>query len=314
MLERFRNTLHEFERTGLDALAAILPWIAPLSTAYITWGNVQTYLNFSVVMAWIMAIVAEGLGLVTIHTTYQMWITNARAQSEDREPTIIAALSSGFYLAVIIVINVILEVGHTEPVKIIAKALISMISVVAGVVLALRTRHAVRLLAAADAQVQAEREAERQRRAEELAALQRAEAEARRAELAILERQQERDAQRAYKLKKLELELGAESSGRPLVASTGQPESTGRATGRVRSATGRPLAASTPATGQRLIGDVKQFREIMATASNGDRPTGQDDLVARFGVPRTNARRWWGEWEARSRATPASAPPGGDGA
>lgn len=314
MLEKLRSFLRELESTGLDTLAAIIPWVAPITTAWMVYNNVITYLRFDVWIAWVMAGVTEGLGLVTISTTYGFWVWNEREDKSVKEPTSIAALAAGFYLAVIIVVNVILEVGHTEPVLIVAKALISLLSVVAGVVLALRTRHASRLIAQAQDDTKADAEAERQRRAAELAELRRAEAEREKTEMEFLERQSERAAERDFKLDMARIKLAAAptgqsspASGQPVVKSgqaslsSGQAiVTTGRATGQRREASGQASLT---------IRDVKHFREIMAQAVNGERPTGPDDLTARFGVARTTARRWWSAHTAASAVAPASAPP-----
>ena len=296
MLKWIRDFSQDLERTGLDTLAAILPWIAPVTTAYVTFGNVQTHLGFSEPMAWVMAAVTEGLGLVTIHTSYSLYIYGER-NGRQLGPSVIASLAAGFYLLVIIVVNVILELGYVEPIKITAKALISLLSVVAGVILALRARHASRLLAddqdraksEADATAQAvaaERRAARQR--ENDADLRRIEAE---------ERRLDKAAERAYKLEKLKIEIQSRMDDQ---LDTKKPSTSPiSSTGNQLDTIGQPAR----------IANVRQFRALMASSTNGERPTGPDDLTARFGVARTTARRWWGDYTAAQDVAPAGGPP-----
>jgi flagellar biosynthesis GTPase FlhF len=83
-------------------------------------------------VAWMVAGAVEGLGLSVISTAFQLW-------KEKRESLKIAIGTTIFYLLVVITVNVLLELGF--PV-VIAKALLSLLSVPAAVTIALRAQNA----------------------------------------------------------------------------------------------------------------------------------------------------------------------------
>jgi hypothetical protein len=199
-MENWRHVINVSERTLIDNVAATVPWLAPVSPAYMAWNNAVTLLGWPVWVAWVVAMAIEGLGLSVISTAFQLW--------KDKRSTFWVAVGTAvFYLAVVIVVNIGLELGWAAW---IAKALLSLLSVPAAVTIALRSQNAqiveqetVKAALLADEQIQAEERA----RAEKLAEEQLASA----AKIADEEREYQRivdeeERERKYQLKLLKLQ------------------------------------------------------------------------------------------------------------
>ena len=128
----------------IDNVAATAPWLAPIIPAYMAWQAMVQSLLFPPLIAAAGALVVEFLGLSAVSTTFSFWDYNdARRKTDQRAPVAVALVTSLFYLTVILTVNVVLD---TAPlVHRIAKGLLSSLSVVAAVVLALRAQHTRRL-------------------------------------------------------------------------------------------------------------------------------------------------------------------------
>lgn len=132
------------EATLIDNLAATVPWLAPVLPAYMVYHSLSTVMNFPVQIAWIGAAVVEFLGLSTVATTFQFWDWNdSRRKTDQGAPVWIAAATAAFYLIVVILVNVVLDTAPA--VQRFAKALLSTLSVIAAITLAIRSQHARRL-------------------------------------------------------------------------------------------------------------------------------------------------------------------------
>lgn len=157
----WRELTRAFEFALVDNLAATAPWLAPVIPAYLAWRNMTTVLEFPAWVAMIGAIVVETLGLSTVHTVFSLWDYNdARRKSDQRAPVWIAIITAGMYITIVLVVNVLLE--GRPAVEMVAQALLSLLSVVAAITLAVRANHARRL-----ADIRSERE---ERKAERMAA------------------------------------------------------------------------------------------------------------------------------------------------
>ena len=166
MTDRVVNTLRGLlamvqatEALLVDLVAAVSPWLAPLTPALLTWQSMTNTLGFPVWAAWAAAATVETLGLSSIQTAYSLWSYEGnRRKSDPRAPVLVAILTGAFYLVTVITVNALLDPG--PPIHKLAKGLLSSLSVCAGLVLALRAGHAKRLQ---DLTIEkAERKAERQ--------------------------------------------------------------------------------------------------------------------------------------------------------
>lgn len=151
----WRHVIQVSEATLVDNVAATVPWLAPVAPAYMAWHNAVMLLGWPVWVAWVVAAAVEGLGLSVIATAFQLW------RGARRGAFWVAVCTVGFYLGVVITVNVLLELGWPAWV---AKALLSLLSVPAAVTIALRTQAAQ----AAQGQAEAdEREYQRDAEADE---------------------------------------------------------------------------------------------------------------------------------------------------
>lgn len=198
VMDGWRHVIEVSERTLIDNVAATVPWLAPISPAYMAWHNAVTILGWPVWVAWVVAAAIEGLGLSVISTAFQLW-------REKRTWLFwVAVLATVFYLGVVITVNVLLELSFPAW---IAKALLSLLSVPAAVTLALRAQDGQ--MRADEAAAQAERDAQAEQDSQERKALavERLNAEARQAEeeREYQRRVDEEERERKYQLKVLKL-------------------------------------------------------------------------------------------------------------
>ena len=131
VMDGWRLVINVSERTLLDNVAATVPWLAPVAPAYMVWHNAVTLLGWPVWVAWVVAAAVEGLGLSVVSTAFALWQGKAKSFK-------VAVITTIFYLAVVIVVNVLLDLGAPAW---IAKALLSLLSVPAAVTIALRSQY-----------------------------------------------------------------------------------------------------------------------------------------------------------------------------
>jgi hypothetical protein len=162
----FRLALQGIESVIIDLFAIFTPWLAPIIPASMTYRNMVGELNFSEPVAFIGAAAVEFLGLSAINTAVEFWQFNGekearrearlsgldeekRAKAEMRKsigaPMWAAIITGSFYIAIVVIVNAIMDIGKMDWVHIVAKILLSLLSVVAGVIIALRASHSRRL-------------------------------------------------------------------------------------------------------------------------------------------------------------------------
>lgn len=161
ILSSANRLLRAVESILIDLIAATAPWLAPIFPAYMVWYALTHRLNIPVPgwVAMVGALVIEFLGLSAISTTLMLWTYNdrrresadlSRAKKRRRPrkmhgeaPVWLAAGSGAFYLVVVLVVNVVMDTSGIE--ERIAKAMLSSLSIIAGLILAVRAQHARRL-------------------------------------------------------------------------------------------------------------------------------------------------------------------------
>jgi hypothetical protein len=147
--DRANDFIRNTETSLVNFLSAVAPWAAPLAPAYLSWNHMRMELAFPVWVAWSVAIVVEILGLSAISTILAFWMHNRRYKKDGRKaPVIVPGSAFIFYLLVILTINVMLEAAKipgffiaSEWVRIIAIALLTLLSVPAAIIIAVRTLH-----------------------------------------------------------------------------------------------------------------------------------------------------------------------------
>lgn len=135
--------IRDTESSLVNLLSAIAPWGAPLAPAAMSYAGMKQHLGFSEPIAVIIAGVIEILGLATVHTTLSFWQHNRRYSREYRRmPTRLAGGMFCLYLIVILTVNVLMEAFVSWPgMPILARALLSLLSVPAAVTMAIRAQH-----------------------------------------------------------------------------------------------------------------------------------------------------------------------------
>lgn len=161
-LRGIQAVVQELETTLVDTLAAMAPWLGPIAPAYLAYQAMVNVLALPIWVAFVIAAVIELLGISTVNTSVQFWNYNqTKRQSDPNAPFWLALIMAVFYLAVVLVVNVLLDdatVIHKT-----AKFLLSALSPVAAVTLSLRAQHSRRVLDVADVKRQEKEEREKRK-------------------------------------------------------------------------------------------------------------------------------------------------------
>lgn len=106
LTRQIRNTEH----TVMTFIAAVIPWLVPLIPAYLTGYHVITELRLPEWTGWVIGAVVEGLGLASMSKIVAFWENNRRYKKDtNKMPITVPAFTYIWYLAVVIVVNVLLE-------------------------------------------------------------------------------------------------------------------------------------------------------------------------------------------------------------
>jgi len=115
--------------------------LIPASFAY---HNSVRVLELSIYEAFLVAFVVELLGLATVHTFFSL--AESMKTAKDNKPkneTIIMGFMAVFYLSIVVTVNILLDLEHAWQI-IVARALLSLISIPAAVTLSIRNLHKLR--------------------------------------------------------------------------------------------------------------------------------------------------------------------------
>lgn len=99
------------ERNAVKTVARLVPWLAPVPSAWLVGRAVMGHLSFPLPMAIVTGLVIEGLGLVSAYNW--QWFSDwnrKKLKSDPAAPAILPAVMGAFYLLVAIGLVVILEV------------------------------------------------------------------------------------------------------------------------------------------------------------------------------------------------------------
>lgn len=144
IFEFLAKVLNGMERGIIDFISAFVPYAVPIIPAYLTFYHTRDMMDFPAWVAWTAAFVVEALGLASVATVVRFYLHNKRYKSEqNRAPFWIAFGVYVFYIVVVIVTNVILEiVADTRGGFIItAIGLFSLLSFPSGVLISIRTQY-----------------------------------------------------------------------------------------------------------------------------------------------------------------------------
>ena len=175
---------NSFEAKLTDAIAGLVPWLAPIPSAVLVSNATLKHLGWAQPVAVVAGLIIEGLGLTSTSTALTLWDWNARRpKGEPKAPFWLAGLMVGIYLVSTIGLTVVLDMDvalvHIAP------AVFPVFALVGTINIALRSQHKHRLTRIADSErraLEAAEKAEAERRADE--------------ERKRLERKAEREARR----------------------------------------------------------------------------------------------------------------------
>jgi len=147
--EKLDQAIRSSEASLVNLLSALAPWAAPLAPAYMTFSHITRKMGFPIEISWAVALVVEVLGLSSISTILAFWSYNRRYKDKTRKaPVWIAIFSFVIYLAVILMVNVALDAADLMAtpdtqawVNVGARALLTLLSIPAAIILAVRTQH-----------------------------------------------------------------------------------------------------------------------------------------------------------------------------
>ncbi len=132
------------EKSFLDLLSALVPYAVPVIPAYLTYFHTVEQMGFPDWVAMTAAFVVEVLGITAVSTAIRFYRHNKRYKDDkNKAPFWLAVGVYIFYIVVVLIVNVILEVvakQRSGPV-IWAIGFFSMLSVPSGVLISIRTQY-----------------------------------------------------------------------------------------------------------------------------------------------------------------------------
>lgn len=146
VFDSINNWIRGTESSIVNFLSAIAPWGAPLPAAYMSYQHMMGILHFENWVAFPAAAVIEILGFSTVSTAMSFWVHNQRNKDgKDKAPIWVVLVAFAFYLGIVITMNVAIDANTgTENEKlaiIIVRALLTLMSIPAALVMAVRTQH-----------------------------------------------------------------------------------------------------------------------------------------------------------------------------
>jgi hypothetical protein len=136
------------EHSFVTLLSKIIPLIVPIIPAYVGYSHVTKELEFDPFFGWIYGIVIEGLGYSAIFKAIQFWEGNKKLTSDkNKSPLWVAIAIYIVYLIVILTVNVLLD-WQSGVIwwRVLAVALISLLSIPAGLLMSISAVHTERKL------------------------------------------------------------------------------------------------------------------------------------------------------------------------
>lgn len=147
--DRANDFIRNVEGSFTNFISSIAPWGAPLPAAVMSFMHMTSVLEFQPWVAWVVAGTIEILGFSTISTWLSFWMWNRRYKSEVRQaPMGFILFAFGFYLAIIISMNVLLDASKYFPevlnqfvIIIIVRGTLTLLTIPAGLIIATRVQH-----------------------------------------------------------------------------------------------------------------------------------------------------------------------------
>jgi len=155
--EKINTWIGGAETSFVNLVSAIAPWLAPIAPAYMTYAHAvdPDTLNFPLWVAVPVSLVVEILGFSAVSTFMSFWFFNRRNKASGKKaPISFVIFAFFFYLALIVVSNILLDAFHgAEWAVNAARALFTLQTIPAALIVISRAGHSSLL-----AELEAERE------------------------------------------------------------------------------------------------------------------------------------------------------------
>jgi hypothetical protein len=141
--DQLNEWIRDTENSIVNFLSAFSPWLAPLIPAYMTFQHALGTLKFPWFFAFAGSAVVEILGFSAVSTYLSFWFYNRRNKAEGKKaPLTVVIIAFGFYLALIIFSNVLLDTFPSEKwAEIVVRALFTFQTIPAAMLVSVRTQH-----------------------------------------------------------------------------------------------------------------------------------------------------------------------------
>lgn len=145
----WNDWVNNTEGSLVNFLTAFAPWLAPLAPAYMTFVHMVEFLEFPPQLAVALAVLVEILGFGAVSTFLDFWFYNRRERSDKKKaPLVLVAISFGFYLGLILISNVVIDIaknfGNETQLAwaiISVRALLTLQMIPGALIVAVRTGH-----------------------------------------------------------------------------------------------------------------------------------------------------------------------------
>lgn len=146
IFDRANRTIRQTEGSVVNLVSSLAPWGAPLPAMYMSYMHMIDTLKFPKAIAIPVAGVIEILGFSVVSTILSFWMHNRKYKDEAKKsPVILVIAAFAFYLGIILTMNVLIDASTgewwAEGAIIAVRALLTMMSIPAALVLAVRTQH-----------------------------------------------------------------------------------------------------------------------------------------------------------------------------
>lgn len=150
--DKINSWIRNSEASLVNLLSALAPWAAPVAPAFMSYLHMTTELGFPPSIALTVAGVVEVLGFSAISTIISFWTYNKRKVAEYKKaPMWLSVFSFLFYLAIVMTVNVALDAANlvstgavvttADWTRIFTRGLLVLLSIPAGIILAVRVQH-----------------------------------------------------------------------------------------------------------------------------------------------------------------------------
>ena len=145
--DRLVEKMDKGELSFVTAVSKIIPLLVPLIPAYVSYQHVISELQFNEFFAFAYGAVVEGLGYAAIYKAVQFWEENRHyTKATNKLPIWLPIAIYIIYMIVILSVNVMLDaVEGVQMHKVWATGLISVLSLPAGLLLAISALHTERM-------------------------------------------------------------------------------------------------------------------------------------------------------------------------